>query len=85
MGKTRERIINESMETLKIIKRYQMEYGYTPSYRDLVKELGLASTSAIPSKINYLELEGYITRPDQRMARVIILTDKGREALQEWQ
>lgn len=68
------------------IKKYIIEYGYSPSYREIGNALGLKSTSTIAMHIKKLESEGLIilhkkdTRDEVVKARIEIpglkITDK---------
>ena len=49
---------------LKVIKRYVDEHGYSPSYREMARCVGLHSTSGIVRLINALEAQGHIRRTE---------------------
>ena len=49
-------------ETLDFIKGYIAERGYSPSYSEIQKHLGLRSTSGVARIVASLEARGHITR-----------------------
>ena len=51
--KTRQRILD-------YIKKYLIDKGYAPTVRDIVKGLGLSTTSVVQHHLNQLEKDGSI-------------------------
>ena len=66
--KTRQRIFE-------YIKKYIVDIGYAPTVRDIVKGLGLSTTSVVQHHLNQLEKEGFIQR-DPQVFRSIRLVEK---------
>jgi len=62
---------------LSYIMRFVDGHGYTPTVRDIVKGLGISSTSVVQYHLNVLESEGYIRR-DRQVFRSIQLTGRKR-------
>lgn len=61
------------LDALRYIAGHIEERGYSPSYRDICKALGLKSTGAVARIIDALEYRGHVTRiPD--CARSLALT-----------
>jgi repressor LexA len=51
-------------EVLGVLKKYETKYGYSPSYRDLVRETTLNSTSHVDYYLKQLEEIGEVTLPE---------------------
>jgi SOS-response transcriptional repressor LexA len=49
-------------DALAIIRDFHRKHGFTPSFDEIRKELGLASKSRVFDIVNGLEKRGYITR-----------------------
>lgn len=47
---------------LDTIERFQREYGHSPSVRDIMEAVGLASTSAVWHHLMVMERDGLIVR-----------------------
>lgn len=65
---------------LRFISWFSDEHGCTPSYQEIIDELGLASKSAAHRMVGLLSERGYVER-SARLARTLILTDAGRAHL----
>jgi len=69
-GGTRGRVLS-------FIRRFVDEHGYTPTVREIVKGLGISSTSVVQYHLNVLEREGFIRR-DREVFRSIQLARRKR-------
>jgi repressor LexA len=59
---------------LKFIREFCMEYGYSPSVREIARGLGLSSTSGVKSMIDRLTDRGYLRR-EPGIARAVSLPE----------
>jgi len=55
------------------IVKYQKEYGFAPSIRELCKISGLASTSSVYAHLKSLEDLGYIKRKEDAPRAIAII------------
>ncbi|MEW6142020.1 MAG: transcriptional repressor LexA [Chloroflexota bacterium] len=62
---------------MSFIQRFVDEHGYTPTVREIVKGLGISSTSVVQYHLNVLEREGFIRR-DREVFRSIQLAKRKR-------
>lgn len=62
-------------KTLAVIRRFLQEKGYSPSIRDLVREVPFSSTSMAAYYLNRLEKAGEIRRTPNT-ARSIVLVEE---------
>lgn len=62
---------------LSFIRRFVDEHGYTPTVREIVRGLGISSTSVVQYHLNILEEEGIIRR-DREVFRSIQLARQKR-------
>lgn len=55
------------------IDRFIQEYGYAPSYREVMSSLGYKSVSTVASHVDNLIMQGYLEKKDKsaRSVRVI--------------
>lgn len=53
-------------KTLDFMKEYVRENGYPPTVREILKTLGIKSTSTVFSDINHLVEEGYLIKDPQK-------------------
>lgn len=60
------------LKILDAIKKISTEKGYPPSVRDVMKEVGLLSSSTVQRQLDILQKAGYVTR-DKRVPRSIRL------------
>lgn len=67
---------NRKKKIIEYINEYNRQHGYSPSIREITKELGINSTSLTIYYIQALENAGYITR-DKKISRSI-------RVLQSW-
>lgn len=73
MGRRRSQGLTERQrKILEVLERFQKEYGYPPSIREICNEAGISSTSVANYYLNQLEEMGYIER-DGRVSRGIRL------------
>lgn len=69
----RENGIVRRTNMLEFIKKFYLEHGYGPSYRELCKETGLKTTSAVTYHLVIMQENGDITY-DYRTPRSIVPT-----------
>jgi SOS-response transcriptional repressor LexA len=80
-GKPKRRPTSKTIETSLLAFGKLAARGWPPSYRELVAELGLRSTSVIRYRISVLERLGYVERfGSEGMNRSYRLTPEGRAA-----
>jgi repressor LexA len=65
---------------LRFIDDHVKEHGYPPTHKEMMKALGVNSTSTIAHHMSYLIARGLITREPFK-SRTTQITDKGREVL----
>ena len=59
-------LIDKEKKILDIIKQYQSENGYSPTFEAIAKMLGIRSTSTIHRYISALKQKGYIYIPEKK-------------------
>lgn len=74
------RVTNHQVDTLRFISSFHDEMGFAPGLRDLMAAFGLKSTYSASQRITALERHGYV-RKLPRVARSVILTERGRQVL----
>ncbi|MEX1071678.1 MAG: transcriptional repressor LexA [Anaerolineales bacterium] len=72
MAKRRKGLSERHKKILDVLKRYQNDFGYPPSIREIGKQTGISSTSVVNYYLNQLEEEGYIER-DRKISRGVRL------------
>lgn len=68
-------LTKKQKEVLSFIENFVQEYGYTPSYREIAKGLGLSSPSTVHSHIQTLCEKGVINTGEDGAARSIELVE----------
>lgn len=68
-------------ETLAVIDRLIRERGYAPSVREVMRALGLHSSSVAHAMIARLESDGMLQRGGKGLARTMRLTARARQVL----
>lgn len=68
---------NRTRAVVEAIAHHEVAYGYPPTIRELMKETGLRSTSAVAYRLDVCESLGLIERAP-RLARAVTLTAAGR-------
>lgn len=74
------RVTNHQVDTLRFIHSFHQEFGFAPTWRDLMAAFGLTSSNAAHCRVVRLERHGYISRLPKR-ARSLTLTERGRQVL----
>jgi repressor LexA len=64
--------------TLDAIREHLEKHGYSPSYREIAIQLGLASPATIHEHVQALEAKGYL-RVQKEGGRTIVLTEPGEQ------
>ena len=64
----------KARDTLDFIAAYIAQYGYSPSYEEIARGLGIASKGEIHRRVRLLELRGQITRLAGRARSIRIVT-----------
>jgi repressor LexA len=73
MGRKRSKELTErQIKILHVLARFQQQYGYPPSIREICEKVNISSTSVANYYLNQLEEMGYIER-DGRVSRGIRL------------
>lgn len=67
-------------QILAAVRSYTEEHGFCPSIRDLAREVGIKSPSAMKYRVDRLRENGYLSY-DPKIPRTIRLTEKGRKCL----
>lgn len=76
MNRQREGVEEQEQRILECIRDFIQERGYPPTVRDIVRGLGISSTSVVDYHLKRLEQAGRIER-DPRSSRGIRLTTAG--------
>lgn len=61
MNTTKEEGVKRRSRIMEYIKKYISEYGYSPSFREIGKAVGLASPSTVKTHMDTLKREGLVT------------------------
>lgn len=69
---------------IRAVQDHWDEWGFSPSIRGLMRVLKVSSTNAMSDMLKILEREQLVTRV-QGVPRSIVITDKGRKELREWE
>ena len=72
--------LDKDIFLLRTIDAFTSENGYPPSIRDLLEPLETTSTSVVEYRIRLLLHKDWITK-EPFIARSIVITEQGREAL----
>jgi repressor LexA len=67
---------------LQYIDDHHREHGFAPTIREIAEHVGIPSYSAVFRHIKILDRHGLIARAPGK-TRALVLTDKGRQALQQ--
>ncbi len=67
-------------DLLEFIVSFKNGYGYSPSNRDLMRDMGYGSVSTVHSHLAILRHQGYVSWEDG-MPRTLRLTEAGTRAL----
>jgi SOS-response transcriptional repressor LexA len=65
---------------LRFVVNFQGKHNYSPSYREIVDGAQISSISVVGDNLRRLAKKEFLTQ-GSKIARTIVLTDKGREAL----
>ncbi|MFA6130904.1 MAG: transcriptional repressor LexA [Patescibacteria group bacterium] len=68
-------LTKKQREVLNCIEQFIREHGYTPSYREIAKSMGLASPSTVHEHVQALCEKGVINTGEDGAARSIELTE----------
>ena len=71
------KINNRKNEILDFIIKYQNEFGYPPTVREMCKELNISSTSTVSYYLDILENEGLIKKNANKNRALEIQTNNG--------
>lgn len=74
-------ITQKQLEVLKVIYEFKRLNNYSPTVREVGKELGLKSPSTTYEHIRKLIKKGYMTKVNNS-GRSITLTERGKELLE---
>ena len=66
-----ENLTRTQRNVLNTLKDFQNKKGYSPTIRELGKELGLNSSATIFTHLLNLEKKGYIKRINQRKIEIV--------------
>ena len=69
------------LKLLRAIDKFRDEKGMSPSVREMKDLLGLSSHSTVASHLAALLAQGYVAQPLGRVARGIVITEKGYRRL----
>ncbi len=70
-----EKLTNQQEKLLDVIKHYVVKHGYSPTVRELCKEMNLSSTATVQVHLNNLEKKGYIRKEESKNRTIEILVD----------
>lgn len=62
-------------QILDFVIAFSKENGYAPSYRDIMRECDIASTSVVSYHLDILEEQGLITRKDNLSRTLKVVED----------
>ena len=69
----REQLTEKQQLVYESILKYQREYGFAPSIREICEMVGLASTSSVYGHLKMLEKKGYIARRVEAPRAIAVL------------
>ena len=73
---TKERPTKEQLPVLDFIRLFIEEYGYSPSYREIMAALNYSSTSAVAEHIDHLVENGFLRKvPGKRRCLEVVSGD----------
>ena len=65
-------------EILKFLSDYALEYGYSPSYREIANGVKLKSTNSVKNYLDILENRGQITRSDLKSRTIEVMSKRSQ-------
>ncbi len=71
----RNDLTKKQSEALEVIREWMAQHNYSPSYRDVMRGMGIKSPATAYNHVQTLRDKGYITIDEKRM-RSVELTDK---------
>ena len=78
-----EKLTNQQEKMLDIIKKYVVTHGYSPTVRELCKEMDLSRTATVQVHLNNLEKKGYIRKEESKNRTIEILVNNEYEIKNE--
>ncbi|ABR47920.1 transcriptional repressor, LexA family [Alkaliphilus metalliredigens QYMF] len=76
--------MNKEAEILKVIKAHIEVNGFSPTIREIAKQMKIKSTSTIFHHLRELESLGLVAR-QSTLSRAMILTDQGEEVIKAYE
>ncbi len=62
----------KQIKVLDVIKKYIAKYGYSPSIREICKEINLSSSASAYKYVNVLESKGYIKKDENKKIKLLV-------------
>ncbi len=75
-----ETLTKKQVRVLEIVNDFRAGSGYSPTMREIARELGVSSVATVAGHVDSLEAKGLLRRRPDR-ARSLLLTARGRCAL----
>lgn len=75
MRKKEEKLTKKQLEVLDYIKKYQAEYKFPPSIREICRAINLSSPATVHVHVNNLVDKGYLKRCDNGNRTLELLVD----------
>ena len=72
----------KELEVLRAIDAFIKQNKYSPTVREIGRQVGLSSSSTVHSYFSKLQEKGYIEK-QSALSRSLILTDEGRKAVED--
>ena len=78
-----EKLTTQQEKLLDKLKQYIVKHGYSPTVRELCKEMDLSSTATVQVHLNNLEKKGYIRKEESKNRTIEILVNNEYEIKNE--
>ena len=78
-----EKLTSQQEKILDVIKKYVVAHGYSPTVREICKEMNLSSTATVQVHLNNIEKKGYIKKEESKNRTIEILVENEYEVKNE--
>lgn len=78
-----EKLTDQQLKLLDVIKKFIATHGYSPTVRELCKEMNLSSTATVQVHLKNIEKKGYIRKEDSKNRTLELLVDNEYEIQNE--
>ena len=78
-----DKLTVQQEKLLNKLKKYIVKHGYSPTVRELCKEMELSSTATVQVHLNNLEKKGYIRKEESKNRTIELLVDNEFEIKNE--